>query len=135
VLIITYLLYLHMLCMASAVILVVSATFTARRKNAGWFKRHRVCASAGVLLALLGIASVFVFKLSMQYPHIKSPHAFAGILTLILLILTPLPGFLIASNPKTYRKIHRAMGKITSLAIVVTALMGIGRFIRLLIKK
>jgi hypothetical protein len=71
----------------------------------------------------------------MHYPHIKSPHAIAGVISLVLLIITPTLGSLIASNPKSYREIHRVFGKITSVAVVLTAFMGIASFIQLSLNK
>jgi hypothetical protein len=56
-------------------------------------------------------------------------------MTLALLIITPTLGYLIASNPRSYREIHRALGKITSVALVLTAFMGIARFLQLALKK
>jgi hypothetical protein len=38
---------------------------------------------------------------------------------------------LIAKNPKKIRPIHITLGRITSLAVIATALMGIVRFIEL----
>jgi uncharacterized membrane protein YozB (DUF420 family) len=67
----------------------------------------------------------------MHYPHLKSPHAFAGVISLVLLIITPATGWLIASAPKRYRAFHKTLGRITSVAVLVTAFMGIARFIQL----
>lgn len=131
----TYLPYLHILFMAIAVILVITAAIIARKKKTDWFVRHRRIASLGVLLALLAFFAEFIFKTVMHYPHIKSPHAIAGVISLMLLVITLTLGSLIASKPKSYREIHRAFGKITSLAIVLTAFMGIARFIQISLKK
>jgi hypothetical protein len=127
----TYLPYLHILFMVTAAVLVVSAAIIARRKKTGWFVRHRRMAPLGALSALLAFAAEFIFKSVMHYPHIKSPHAFAGVISLVLLIITPTFGTLIASDPKAYRELHKTLGKITSVAVVLTALMGIARFIQL----
>jgi hypothetical protein len=131
----TYLPYIHIIFMATAVILVITAAFIARKKMTGWFVRHRRIASLGVLSALLAFAAEFIFKAAMHYPHIKSPHTIAGVISLVLLIITPTLGFLIASNPKSYRGIHRVLGKITSVAVALAAFMGIARFIQLSLNK
>jgi uncharacterized membrane protein YozB (DUF420 family) len=126
-----YLLYLHIFFMASAVVLVISAFLIVRRKRPGWFALHRRTAILAVLSALLGFIAEFIFKTAMHYPHLKSPHAFAGVISLMLLIITPATGLLIASAPKRYRAIHKTLGKITSVVVPVTAFMGIARFIQL----
>jgi hypothetical protein len=130
-----YLPYLHILFMATAVILVITAAVIVRKKKAGWFIHHRRIAFLGVLSALIAFIAEFTFKNVMNYPHIKSPHSIAGVISLVLLIITPTLGYLIASNPKSYREIHRVLGKITSVAVVLTAFMGIARFIQLSLKK
>ncbi|MGO9146981.1 MAG: hypothetical protein ACLQDF_11490 [Desulfomonilia bacterium] len=126
-----YLLYLHIFFMAIAVFLVISAFTIVRKKKTGWFARHRKMALLAVLSALLGFIAEFIFKTALHYPHLKSPHAFAGVISLMLLIITPATGLLIASDPKRYRAIHKTLGKITSVAVPVTAFMGIARFIQL----
>jgi hypothetical protein len=131
----TYLPYLHILFMATAVILVISAATIARKKKTGWFVRHRRIASIGVLSALVAFIAEFIFKTVMHYPHIKSPHAIAGVISLVLLITTPTLGSLIAMNPKSYRGTHRIFGKSTSVAVVLTAFMGIARFVQLSLNK
>jgi hypothetical protein len=127
----TYLPYIHILLMITAVVLLTVAIIIVRKKRAGWFVLHKRLASMSTLSALTAFIAEFLFKTTLNYPHIKSPHAIAGLATLTLLIITPVIGFQIASNPK-FRDIHRALGKITSVAIFLTAIMGILRFIQLL---
>jgi hypothetical protein len=131
----TYLPYLHIFFMATAVILTVTTAIIARGKRTGWFVLHRRIAFLGVLSALIAFIAEFTFKTVMHYPHIKSPHSLAGVITIVLLVMTPIVGSLIASNPKSYREIHRILGKITSVAVVITAFIGIARFIQLSLKK
>jgi hypothetical protein len=117
--------------MILSVILVISAAILALKKKPGWFTRHRNIALLGVLSALLAFIAEFTFKTAMHYPHIKSPHAIAGVISLVLLIITPITGRMIAANPKRFRAIHKTLGRITSVAVVTTAAMGIARFIQL----
>jgi hypothetical protein len=126
-----YLPYLHISFMILSVILVISAAILALKKKPGWFTRHHNIALLGVLSALLAFIAEFTFKTAMLYPHIKSPHAIAGVISLVLLIITPITGRIIAANPKRFRAIHKTLGRITSVAIVTTAAMGIARFIQL----
>ncbi len=126
-----YLPYLHISFMILSVILVISAAILALKKKPGWFTRHRNIALLGVLSALLAFIAEFTFKTAMHYPHIKSPHAIAGVISLVLLIITPISGRMIAANPKRFRAIHKTLGRITPVAVVITAAMGIARFIQL----
>jgi uncharacterized membrane protein YozB (DUF420 family) len=126
-----YLPYLHFSFMILSVILVISAAILALKKKPGWFTRHRNIALLGVLSALLAFIAEFTFKTVMHYPHIKSPHAIAGVISLVLLIITPITGRMIAANPKRFRAIHKTLGRITSVAVAITAAMGIARFIQL----
>jgi hypothetical protein len=126
--------FLHVFFMAATLIIVISAATIAHRKKQGWFVLHRKMALSGVVTALAGFAAEFIFKSVMHYPHFQSPHALGGLITLALLIITPAAGLLIAKDPKNIRPIHITMGRITSVAVIATALMGIVRFIELSIK-
>jgi hypothetical protein len=123
--------FLHVFFMAATLIIVIYAATIARRKKQGWFVLHRKMALTGVVTALAGIAAEFTFKVILNYPHFLSPHAIGGLITLVLLIITASAGLLIAKNPKNLRPMHITLGRITSIAVIATALMGIVRFIEL----
>ena len=117
--------------MAATLIIVISAATIAHKKKQGWFVLHRKMALSGVVTALAGFAAEFIFKAVLHYPHFQSPHAIGGLITLALLIITPAAGLLIAKNPKNLKPMHITLGRITSIAIIATALMGIVRFIEI----
>jgi hypothetical protein len=123
--------FLHVFFMAATFIIVISAATIAYRKKQGWFMLHRKVALAGVVTVLAGFAVEFIFKAVLHYPHFQSPHAMGGLITLALLIITPATGLLIAKKPKDLRPIHITLGKIASVAVIATALMGIVRFIEI----
>ncbi len=123
--------YLHVFFMAVTFIMVISAATIAHRKKQGWFMLHRKMALAGVVTVLAGFAAEFTFKAVLHYPHFQSPHSIGGLITLALLIITPAAGLLIAKNPGKIRPIHIAVGRITSVAVIATALMGVVRFIEI----
>ena len=122
---------LHVFFMAATLIIVISAATIAYRRKQGWFALHRKVALTGVVTGLAGFAAEFTLKAVLHYPHFQSPHAIAGLITLALLVITASAGVLIAKNPKKIKPIHVALGRITSLAVIATALMGIVRFIEL----
>jgi hypothetical protein len=123
--------FLHVFFMATTLILVISAATTAHRKKQGWFVLHRKLALTGVVTALIGIAAEVILKAVLHYPHFQSPHTIGGLITLVLLVITASAGLLIAKNPKNLRLFHITLGRITSLAVIATALMGIVRFFEL----
>jgi hypothetical protein len=124
-----------MVLMATAVVLVVVAFIIVRTRKTGWFVLHRKVASLGTLLALVAFLAEFTFKTVMHYPHIRSPHSIAGVISLGLLIVTPVIGSRIAATPQKYRDMHKLLGKITSVAVILTGLMGIARFIQISLQK
>jgi hypothetical protein len=123
--------FLHVLFMATTLIIVVSAATIAHRKKQGWFVLHRKLAFSGVVTALVGFSAEFTLKAVAHYPHFQSPHSLAGSSTLTLLIVTLATGVLIAKKPEKIRPIHMTLGRITSVAVIVTVIMGIARVIEL----
>ena len=126
------LMILHIIFMALAVVLVVSAAAVARARKADWPAKHKSLALTGSACALAGFAYMFGLKLAKHYPHFHSPHAVAGAIALLLLIVTPLLGLLFLWLPAGLRAVHRTLGRITALAIVATAVMGVLRLLQIL---
>jgi uncharacterized membrane protein YozB (DUF420 family) len=125
------LLLMHIFLMAAAVISIISAVVAACRKKQGWVNRHRVLAMTGVVSAFAAFILIFISKTIMHYPHFHSPHAVAGAVTLAMLIMTPVTGALVVSGKNGLRTAHRMLGRITSLAIVFTALAGAARMVQI----
>ena len=120
--------------MVMAAFLIVLAAIIARRKKPLWLKPHKKAAMAGVLSALLAFVIIFIFKVSLQFPHFQSPHSIIGIITLVLLIVTPVTGFMMPKGPKSFRPAHKVLGRITSIVILLTALSGVMRWVQILKK-
>jgi hypothetical protein len=123
--------FIHVIFMAATLIIVISAAAIAYRKKQGWFMLHRKVALTGVVTAQIAAAAEITFKTVLHYPHFQSPHAIGGLITVVLLIITPITGVLIAKNPKKLRPIHKTLGRITSVVLIATAIMGIVRFVEL----
>jgi hypothetical protein len=123
--------YIHVVFMAATLIIVIYASTIAYRKKQGWFVLHRKMALSGVVTALIAATAEITLKTVMHYPHFQSPHAIGGLITVTLLIITPLTGVLIAKAPAKLRPIHITLGRVTLIAVIATALMGIARFIEL----
>ena len=125
------LMLVHSALMVISAAFILTAVFIARARKPRWLKRHKTLAIAGVVSSLAAFAVIFIAKAGMQFPHFQSPHAIAGALTLAMLIATPVIGALIPKKPKVLRPVHRVLGRIVSAAIILTAVMGLLRFLQL----
>jgi hypothetical protein len=117
--------------MIVALTFVITAVLIARKRKKNWLKRHKTFALTGVAASLVSFAIIFIGKSGAQFPHFHSPHAIAGAVALALLIITPTTGVLISFKFQTLRPLHRVLGRITSIAVLFTALMGLLRFLQL----
>jgi uncharacterized membrane protein YozB (DUF420 family) len=50
--------------------------------------------------------------------------------SIVLLVVTPMTGMLIASGRKSLKSVHRALGRITPVVMVMTAVMGAAGFLK-----
>jgi hypothetical protein len=125
------LIYIHFGLMGLAAVLIIIAAAIAHKKGEGWFKRHRSAALAGALCALLAFASIVAFKISVDFPHFKSPHAIAGLIGAILIVITPVTGILMVKGKASLRPVHRVLGKITAGLAVLVAVSGVLRFLQI----
>jgi uncharacterized membrane protein YozB (DUF420 family) len=125
------LLPLHIVFMALSVVLIVAAVVTARARKPLWLKKHKTLALGGVTSALIAFVIIVCLKIAMHYSHFQSPHAIVGLVTFIFLIITPAVGAMVAKGPSFLRPVHKTLGRITSAAILLTALMGLARFLQL----
>ena len=124
-----FLLLAHIALMSIALVLIITAVMIAKRRKKNWLKLHRACAISGVVSSLIAAACIVTLKFTNGFSHFQSPHAIAGLITLCLLLITPILGASIAKGPKPIRAIHRLFGRITSLAIILTVVMGVFRLL------
>jgi hypothetical protein len=73
---------------------------------------HRTLAILGVLSGLAGISTMVIFKLLQGYPHLKTPHSWAGALGVVLLLVTPVLGYLVTKGHAKLRWIHKLCGRL-----------------------
>jgi uncharacterized membrane protein YozB (DUF420 family) len=125
------LLPLHIFFMALALVLITTAVVIVRRKKKLWMKKHKTFALSGAASSLIGFSCIFSFKIISQFDHFQSIHSIIGIATLALLMVTPALGLSVTKGPKIIRPLHKTFGRITSLAILVTAVSGLFRFLQL----
>jgi hypothetical protein len=125
------LLLAHLIFMSTACILVIIGVIIAKKRAKNWLRFHRMYVTLGVVSSVLGAMSIVFLKFSHHFSHFQSPHAIAGLITLCLLQLTPILGASIAKGPKPIRAFHRFFGRITSIAIILTVIMGVFRLLLL----
>jgi cell division protein FtsW (lipid II flippase) len=124
------LIWVHLVFMATGAMLIISAAVIARRRKQGWFKRHRFLALAGVTASSVAFLVIETFKISMNFPHLRSLHSIGGAVSVCLLVITPITGKLIASGGKRLRSLHKTLGRITPVVMLATALMGALNFFK-----
>lgn len=124
---------IHFSLMGIAALLLLAAIFTARKKNdPAWLNKHRIRAVSGVIAGIAGALVMFFHKEAASYPHFKSLHAIAGLVTVLLILITPTMGMILVRGKETLRPVHRLFGRITFLIVVITALFGVLRLLQLM---
>lgn len=116
-------LYAHKFLMVLMASLLIYAASKAYLKSDNWLTKHQKFALLGVTAGLFGFASIVVFKLVMEYPHFKSAHALAGLISVLAFTGTPLAGKLILSGMNSLRPLHRMGGRFVILAVIITVLL------------
>lgn len=120
---------LHALSMLTGfVLLFYAARISSKKKTNLWLKKHRITAISGVLSVITGLLIMVLFKESQGYPHLKSPHAIGGLVTVIAVLTTPILGYLITKGKQNVKKFHTLLAKITLILVAITIIFG---FIRL----
>jgi len=116
-------LYAHKILMVLMTALLIYAVSKAYLKADNWFDQHQRFALIGVTAGLFGFAAIVVFKIVMQYPHFKSAHAWAGLISVLAFTGVPLGGKLILSGMNSLRPLHKIGGRFVIIAAVITALL------------
>lgn len=114
----------HALFMLSMLIILSSAIVIARKKKDGWFQKHRILGIAGAVCGLAGFSWMAVFKTVNGYHHLKSTHAICGFITITLMAITPIIGYLVVNKGKeNFRAVHKKIGYATVVLGLIAALM------------
>jgi uncharacterized iron-regulated membrane protein len=99
---------------------------TAMRKKTWWLKVHRSLGILGAIFAILGLLSGLYMVSNWGTPHFRVPHAILGIVTIILVAVQPVLGFLQPKSSKI-RPIHRWLGRTVVLLMFITILAGLSQ--------
>ena len=123
----------HGALMSTAFVLLFVGMFFPRylKKKKWWLKTHRRIGISGAVIGAVGI-SIATFMVSQTTGmHLRVPHSWFGLLTIILIIFTPFLGHFmlkIRKNParaKKARAAHRWIGRVTLLFMAATIVLGL----------
>ncbi len=125
---------LHMSIMLLYLLLSAAGIITVKffkKRNPKWMKIHKTLMISGVSSALIGIGWIIYVVQSEQGLHFYAPHTFLGLGTFILALTAPVLGILFTGEKtrkeiKTIlRKLHKIIGWIILILIVVTVFTGL----------
>ncbi|MBM4313006.1 MAG: hypothetical protein FJ122_03695 [Deltaproteobacteria bacterium] len=122
---------IHAALMAAGFLLVLSAMIVAmtQRKKRWWLKIHKAIGLTGASLILLGaVAAIAAVASTPAGHHLRTPHTWLGVLTVIAAIITPSLGLLqfrIPNRVGTLRVVHRLSGRLLNLMIPVAIFLGL----------
>jgi hypothetical protein len=120
----------HAVFMSLGFILLIVGIVIAKamRKKAWWLKTHKIVTSLGATLVIVGIG-FGIYMVSISHgQHLRLPHTYLDIITIIFILITVRLGF---SQLKAKEKapkismIHRWLGRITMVVMLVSILSGL----------
>lgn len=122
--------YVHAGVMATGFFLMVSGAAIAGflRQKRWWLKAHKAAGMTGSVVLVFGLTAAVVMIEQSGGQHIAAPHAWAGLITILMTMTTLLLGhlqFKIREKAKQLREKHRLSGRITLIAGVLTILSGL----------
>lgn len=124
------LLQIHASLMMLTGCLLLTGAFIARllKKKPWWLKAHRSIAITGVVLFLIAVVSIAIQITITERTHLRVPHSWVGLTTLIFILLTPALGFLqlkIKNMAAKLRVFHRWSGRITISLMIINVILGL----------
>lgn len=122
----------HIAFMATAALSMLTGIVAAHyfRKKKWWLKAHKTLNIASVVLALAGFAVAAAMVQASGGPHFRVTHAIFGATGLLLLLVTPVLGFMIfrlkgKEKIARLRTLHRWVGRFTASMIIISAIVGL----------
>lgn len=120
----------HAAFMTGGLLLMMVALFNIFQKvpSHAWLRAHKLSGTAGVVLAIAGLLIAVYMVSQAGGSHIAVPHAYSGVITLVISFLTPVLGIGALKKRRetpSLRSIHIWIGCIALLLIVVTIISGL----------
>ncbi|MBN1383030.1 MAG: hypothetical protein JXA41_15300 [Deltaproteobacteria bacterium] len=114
---------ISMLCVAAGITIVKTPALKRR-----YFPYHRIAGIAGTVCVYLGLATAVVMVSIGMGQHVRVPHAWLGILTVLGMTATLALGFLQFTWKAKTQKIrasHRWLGRAMALLLPAAAITGL----------
>ena len=123
----------HGALMSTSFVLLFVGMFFPRylKKKKWWLKTHRRIGISGAVIGAVGIGLATYMVSRTTGVHLRVPHSWVGLLTIILLIFTPFLGHFMLkirkapAKAKRARAVHRWIGRITLVFMAATIVLGL----------
>ncbi len=123
----------HGALMSTAFILLFVGMFFPRylKKKKWWLKTHRRIGISGAVIGVVGIGMAAYMVWQTTGVHLRVPHSWVGLATIVLIIFTPFLGHFMLkirkapAKAKQTRAVHRWIGRITLLFMAATIVLGL----------
>ena len=120
---------LHAALMVTALVASSVGTYSIYMKgHSWWFRVHKVLGTLGALLGAAGLG-IGVYMVSQAgRGHIRVPHAYLGLLTVVLVLVSPVLGILFLKSKAAklkIRRVHVWWGRGSMVLVLITILLGL----------
>ena len=119
---------LHAGLMVAGLALMLWGFAIIRKKEKGWLDRHRKVMTAAAVFSGLGLVFGIGMVIQSGGPHLRLPHTWIGAVTLVLVLLTVVEGYVWKrSKPATKKRIRPIkiwLGRLTVVLMMVTTVSG-----------
>lgn len=118
----------HALLVLTGLVFMFAGMITARymKGKKWWLKAHKNLGLAGALFTVAGfVVAVYAVSIHLGIYLIRGPHAYIGVMALLLVVFTPIMGFMqLRKKDKRIRIIHRWSGRLAIALMLVNATLG-----------
>ena len=123
----------HGALMSTAFVLMFVGMFFPRylKRKRWWLKTHRRLGIAGAGIGVVGIGIAIYMITRTTGIHLRVPHSWIGLVTILLIIFSPFLGHFMLkirkapARAKQARAVHRWIGRITLLFMAATIVLGL----------
>jgi hypothetical protein len=125
------LLLTHISVMTLSFVLMVFGMTIPRymKRNRWWLASHKTIGIIGASLGAAGIGLAVYLVSHLSSIHLRVVHSYTGTLTIAVVILTPVCGWMIFKGRRerkaAYRKGHRTAGRIALALMLATIVLGL----------
>ena len=119
----------HAILMTTGFIFMLIGAYLARfmKGKTWWLKAHRAFGITGSIISFLGFFMAFYMVSLLIGIHFQVFHAYLGVITVIMVLMTPVLGFMqfkLKNHRPQVRIMHRWSGRITISLMAITMISG-----------